>query len=444
AGTSYDPEGGALSFNWTVTPATGFSATSPTASRRNFVFNTPGSYTVTVQATDPDGQTATTTRTYSVYNASNFDNFNGGFSNSFNSNNVEPLDNYSPNTWYSFNETPGSLVLQLTDTSTFPLRSSAPTFPVLTRPLPASTDFLLQTKLHLQTRQFGTFVTGLYATSMEGGVLTQFAFGLDNGNAIRVWRSVGSANYAQAASVSYQTGDIVLRIQRNGTNLLFQQRVNGNWNTVFTQLNFGASTMVVGGIFAASGAPNATPVMPGTSLRVAFDYLLLADPELSSDLAGNLRITELMYNPAGSGGVEFLELQNTGTTPLNLNGVYFELSTPFSSQFTFGDLTLQPGQYCVVTNSITGFTARYGNGVLVAGQYQGSLNNDGEQVVLRDASANLIHDFIYSNAAPWPMVADGGGPSIEVIVVDPALYGNGTNWRASQENGGSPGYRGLA
>ena len=36
------------------------------------------------------------------------------------------------------------------------------------------------------------------------------------------------------------------------------------------------------------------------------------------------------------------------------------------------------------------------------------------------------------------------GPSIEVLSATPALYGLGTNWRASQEVGGSPGYLGFA
>jgi hypothetical protein len=204
------------------------------------------------------------------------------------------------------------------------------------------------------------------------------------------------------------------------------------------------STMVRGGVFASTGAVNTAVVSPGIGMRVAFDYLLLADPGSTTELAGNLRITEIMYNPVGAGGVEFLELRNFGAAPVNLSGAYFEDSTPFSSQFTFGDLTLQPGQYCVVTNDIAAFNTLYGPGITIAGQYTGSLSNDGEQIILRDGSNNLIHDFTFSDLAPWPVTPDGQGPSLEASVSNPALYGLGTSWRASYEIGGTPGYQGLA
>jgi hypothetical protein len=37
-----------------------------------------------------------------------------------------------------------------------------------------------------------------------------------------------------------------------------------------------------------------------------------------------LRLTELMYNPVGGGAYEFVELENTGSAPLNLAGAQFE------------------------------------------------------------------------------------------------------------------------
>jgi hypothetical protein len=54
----------------------------------------------------------------------------------------------------------------------------------------------------------------------------------------------------------------------------------------------------------------------------------------------------------------------------------------------------------------------------------------------------VIHDFTYSDVAPWPVTADGQGPSIEIVDVD-GNYSLGTNWRASFEVGGSPGYTGA-
>ncbi len=353
-------------------------------------------------------------------------------------------DNYSPASWYSLNSTNGSLVLQLTGTTTIPLRLTTPAFPLITRVLPATADFVLSTNFYLETRQFGAFFLGLYAETVESGVVARYAFGLENGTNLKVWRSSGAAAYVQVGTLAYAGGDLTLRIHRSGATLNFQRRVNGAWVSVLAQSIGVASTVGSGGLFASSGAVNTAPAAPGQSWRAAFDYLLLADPGGTTDLVGSLRITEIMYNPAGAGGVEFIELRNIGVNPINLNGAYFAEGDPFSARFTFGNLTLQRGRYCVVTSDTAGFIARYGNGANIAGQYNGSMNNDGEHIALKDIDGNTIHDFSYSDLPPWPTSPDGSGPSLEVLSTDPALYGFGTNWRASQENGGSPGYLGFA
>jgi hypothetical protein len=141
--------------------------------------------------------------------------------------------------------------------------------------------------------------------------------------------------------------------------------------------------------------------------------------------------------------VEYIELQNRSATPINLNGVYFADDNPFSSRFTFPRMTLQPGEYCVVTNDITAFRALYGLGPRIAGQFPGSLDNGGERITLKAANDTIIVDFIIGTLAPWPESPDGGGYSLEAISLDPALYGNASNWRASAELGGSPGSSGI-
>ena len=441
---SYDPEGTALTYSFAVAPASGFAMTSPSTAARNLVFSVPGTYTVTIQATDAASQISTVTRTYTVYNAAGFDSFGGGILSGYTVNNAELRDNYSPASWYSLNSTDGSLVLQLTGTTTIPLRVTAPVFPLITRALPGTSDFILSTNFYLETRQFGAFFLGLYAETVESGTATRYAFGLENGTNLKVWRSSGAAAYVQVGTLAYAGGDLTLRIHRSGANLNFQRRVNGAWVNVLAQSIGVASTAGGGGLFASSGAVNAAPIAPGQSLRAAFDYLLLADPGSTTDLVGSLRITEVMYNPAGAGGVEFIELKNIGVNPINLNGAYFADGDPFSTRFTFGNLTLQPRRYCIVTNDAAGFITRYGGGANIAGQFAGSLNNDGEHITLKDIDGNIIHDFSYSDLAPWPVTPDGAGPSLEVLSTDPALYGFGTNWRASQEIGGSPGYLGFA
>ncbi len=444
ASGSYDPEGTPLVFEWTVTPPTGYSITTPTLAARNIVFNVPGTYTVTIQGTDGADQTAAAARVISVYAASQFDNFNGGILNGYSISNIELKDNYSPASSYSLNDKTGSLTMQINGVSTIPVRTGAPAFPLIARVVPASGDFVLQTNLSLEARQFGIFITGLYAETQESGVTTRYVFGLENGSNFKVWRASGAGTYAQQGVLPYTGGNITLRLHRTGNSLAFQQRRSGTWTSVFTQALSADGTVVTAGIFSSTGAVNSMAASPGQSLRVAFDYFLLADPTSTAGLVGSLRITEIMYNPAGAGGIEYIELTNISGAPIDLAGAYFEEGKPFSTQFTFSPLTLQPGQFCFVTNDAAGFTANYGPAHLIAGQGSGALSNDGEPVVLRDAGGNIIHDFFFSDTPPWPTTPDGSGPSLEANVIDPALYSLGTSWRASYEIEGSPGYIGLA
>ena len=438
AGASYDPENaGALSFAWTVAPATGFTVATSTASTRGLIFGTPGTYTVTVQVTDAAAQVASKSIAISVYNSADFDSFGGNYLGAYTLQAMELRDNNSPDSWYSLNETSGSLVIQVTDSAPRPLINTAPTFPKLTRALPASSDFLLQTNASLETRQFGNFLSGLLVETTESGVITRYAFALNGGTGFTIQRSSGpTGGFSQIASAAFTGGDVTLRVLRAGTGLSFQRRIAGLWTNLFTQPLPAGTTAGQGGIFLSTSSAQ--------SVRAAYDYLLLGDPGNSSDLVNTLRITEIMYNPAGVGGVEFIELRNVSAGPINLTGAYFEDGNPFSTRFTFGNLTLQPGQYCIVTNDTAAFQTLYGTNATIAGQSTGSLNNDGERITLRDVETNIILDFSYSDLAPWPTAADGNGKSLEILSLNPSLYGTGTNWRASQETGGSPGYLGFA
>ena len=451
ASGSFDPDGTVLAYTWTISPSVGFTTVSSTPSSRTIQFTTPGSYSFSIRGSD-GASNQTVIRDITAFSTSDFTSFGGEYLDpTFTTQNVELLDNYSPDSWYSLNETSGSIALNLTDTITRPLTNTAPTFPFIARPLPLTTNWILQTSITPENRAYGSFLSGLYLETVESGVTTRYAFGYEGGLNWKVFKAIGAAAYAQIGStVAFAPPDTTLRIRRSANSLFFEYRLNGvQWASVGTSTMAAGSTATRGGIFSTTGTVGAAPSAPGVGIRTAFDYLLLSDPGNTADLFNSVRITEIMYNPSGAGGVEFIELKNIGGAAINLNGAYFDQGDPFSNSagtgpFTFGATTLQPGQYCVVTNDTTGFIAQYGNGTLIAGQYSGSLNNDGEHIVLRDSDGNAVHDFNYSDLAPWPIIADGGGPSIEVLSTTLALYGNGTNWRASQETGGSPGYLGFA
>lgn len=149
----------------------------------------------------------------------------------------------------------------------------------------------------------------------------------------------------------------------------------------------------------------------------------------------NLRISEIMYHPADP-NTEFIELQNVGTETINLNLVHFTDGI----DFTFGDYTLAAGEYALIVENKTDFEARYGTGLPIAGQYIGALDNDGEEIVLRDAIGAEIHDFDYKDS--WYELTDGQGYSLTMVDpanADPNLWDSKAGWRSSLYVGGTPG-----
>jgi hypothetical protein len=145
-----------------------------------------------------------------------------------------------------------------------------------------------------------------------------------------------------------------------------------------------------------------------------------------------LRITEVMYNPPGGDAYEFVELQNVSGVELALKGLSF---AGIDFRFPDGTPALAPGACLVLASARdpAAFAARY-PGLVVAGHFAGSLANGGERIVLLDPADRTVCAVNYDDDPPWPVLADGGGASLEVLdplgdLHDPA------NWQA----GGSPG-----
>lgn len=158
----------------------------------------------------------------------------------------------------------------------------------------------------------------------------------------------------------------------------------------------------------------------------------------------DLRITEIMYNPAdptngpySGGDFEFLEIKNIGLTSVDLAGV--ELTK--GVDFVFPALSLGTGACCVVVLDLAAFATRYDtNGMLIAGTWLSGdkLNNDGEDIELEDPVGATIQWFTYTNT--WYPQTDGDGYSL--VPVDPYALGDPGSqsyWRVCANLHGSPG-----
>jgi len=108
---------------------------------------------------------------------------------------------------------------------------------------------------------------------------------------------------------------------------------------------------------------------------------------LSAGVLEDLRITEVMYNPAAqpAGGstdnedFEFIELKNIGDETLDLAFVSFVegITFDFSNSNIMG---LAPGDFVIVVGNEAAFKSRYGTDLSskIAGEYSGKLSNNGE------------------------------------------------------------------
>ncbi len=161
-----------------------------------------------------------------------------------------------------------------------------------------------------------------------------------------------------------------------------------------------------------------------------------------------LRVTELNLRPAPptpaeltavpglvANDFEFIELINNGPSVMNLGGAYFDKGVTFTFPTPFN---LNPNQRCLVVASQTAFETRYGTGMLIAGEFEGSFDNGGEKVRIFDSAGEEVLIFTYDD--DWFPVPAGQYRSFVTRSTDPAFnaYDAPTTWALSESQNGTP------
>lgn len=176
-----------------------------------------------------------------------------------------------------------------------------------------------------------------------------------------------------------------------------------------------------------------------------------------SDGLPEIAISEIMYHPYHrSDGVEdirqeWIELFNAGAESINLAGWRFSDGV----EFTFPDVVLEAQSYLVVAADADAFRSHHPGVDHFVGGWIGWLSNSGEAIELVDVAGARIDRVDYADEGDWAQRElgpvdhghrgwmwrddhDGQGKSLELIDLDlPNEYGQ--NWRASLEDGGTPG-----
>jgi hypothetical protein len=148
-----------------------------------------------------------------------------------------------------------------------------------------------------------------------------------------------------------------------------------------------------------------------------------------------LRLTELMYHPAGGEAFEFIEFQNISSNQLNLAGFHLE----GVAQFAFPELTLEGGQACVLVRNPDAFQSRYGTNQLIIGALLASLPDNEGRLVLAGPLGEPIQDFTYHD--DWYPVTDG--PGFSLVPANPletqTNWDSAEAWRPAGSDDGTPG-----
>lgn len=191
--------------------------------------------------------------------------------------------------------------------------------------------------------------------------------------------------------------------------------------------------------------PNRGKVLQSWSGSLAGD-----DPNESININGNSSITanfgpgsaaedaivinEINYNSIDDASSDdWVELYNPNAFAVDISGWYLEDE---SDEF-FGlpaNTILPAGGYLVLAERSSKFAefypqvSNYIGDFSVAGKGFG-LSNKGELITLKNAEGVLIDEVEYDDKTPWPVEADGGGPTLQLI--DPALDNTvASNWEA--------------
>ncbi len=154
------------------------------------------------------------------------------------------------------------------------------------------------------------------------------------------------------------------------------------------------------------------------------------------DLLNGLRVTELMYSALEGDVLDYIELQNVTTSPLDLTGVRFTAGI----DFTFPAMPLASGECVVVVEDLAAFRERYGSDIHVAGRYTGRLSDSGETLVLKLASPLEAAILRFRYSAAWQPATDGGGVSLVVkdATAAPASWNEPESWQSSSPSPGKP------
>ncbi len=156
-------------------------------------------------------------------------------------------------------------------------------------------------------------------------------------------------------------------------------------------------------------------------------------PTPATQIAPNIVINEIMYNPIRTCGNEFIEIINAESYPVDMTG--FAFMEGIAYQFPKNKI-MQPGEILVLAQDSVLFEQKYGFSPY--GDYSSSLSNDGERLELSGPYNVIADSLAYDDKEPWDEAPDGTGPSLELLDTS-SDNADPISWFRSKDDCGTPG-----
>ncbi len=170
-----------------------------------------------------------------------------------------------------------------------------------------------------------------------------------------------------------------------------------------------------------------------------FVYIIFVSLPGRSQNRYEVVIDEIMADPSPVVGLpnsEWIELKNTGTSPLNLQN--WRIGDAAGQSGPLPSYLLQPDSFVIICSAGSAAALSAFGATLSVSSFP-SLDNDGDQLFLRAANGKTIHAVAYSSGWYRNDLKKEGGWSLEMTDPKNPCAG-GSNWKAGiHPNGGTPG-----
>ena len=140
----------------------------------------------------------------------------------------------------------------------------------------------------------------------------------------------------------------------------------------------------------------------------------------SGDLnTNNIVINEINYNSSDNFNPDdWIELYNPNSTSVDLSNWTIIDRNEDNDNIPFiipQNTTLEANSYLVIAKDSNLFSSVFPNITNFIGDIGYGLSGGGDQIKLFDANEILIDFVEYDDESPWPLCADGNGPTLELI-----------------------------